>query len=121
VPSLIEDLADVLSRARVQLTHDVTIERLSITDRINHLVDRLEGEGSFSFASCFAFVETGELNEVDLRHQVVVTFLAILEMAKLKLIRVLQAEGMSDIQVTRAVTDLRARAHGATGAGQDYR
>jgi segregation and condensation protein A len=119
--SLIEALADVLSRARVKLTHEVVVERLSITDRISHMVDRLEAERSFTFDSCFQFVETGEMTASELRHQVVVTFLAILEMAKLKLIKILQPEGLSEIHVTRAVEDLRERAQGVTAAGQDYR
>ena len=38
-------------------THDVVIDRISITDRINELVDRLEREGSFTFETCFSFVE----------------------------------------------------------------
>jgi segregation and condensation protein A len=118
--SLVEALADVLGRAKVKLSHEVVVERLTITDRINQLVDRLEAEGTFTFESCFAFVQTGELTESDMRHQVVVTFLAILEMAKLKLIRIAQPEGLSDIHLTRAVTDVRERVKD-TVAGGDYR
>jgi segregation and condensation protein A len=119
--SLLEALTDVLSRARVKLTHDVIIERLSITDRINQLVDRLEAEGTFTFASCFDILEKDEAGEEQVRHQVVVTFLAILEMAKLKLIRIRQPEGLTEIHVTRAVEDVRklARDFGSGGAGGD--
>ncbi len=122
--SLLEALTDVLSRARVKLTHDVIIERLSITDRINHLVDRLEKEGTFTFASCFEFLDRDEeAGEEYVRHQVVVTFLAILEMAKLKLIRIRQPEGLTEIHVTRAVEDVRrlARDFGTTGSDGEYR
>ena len=100
--SLVQALADVLQRARVKISHDVTVERLSITDRINQLVDRLNEEGTFSFRSCF---ELEGQNGIEVRHQVVVTFLAILEMAKLRLIRILQAPdgaGPADITITRA-------------------
>jgi segregation and condensation protein A len=119
--SLLEALTDVLSRARVKLTHDVIIERLSITDRINQLVDRLEAEGTFTFASCFDILEKDEAGEEQVRHQVVVTFLAILEMAKLKLIRIRQPEGLTEIHVTRAVEDVRklARDFGTGGGGGD--
>jgi segregation and condensation protein A len=122
--SLLEALTDVLSRARVKLTHDVMIERLSITDRINHLVDRLETEGTFTFQSCFEFLDRDEeMGAEQVRHEVVVTFLAILEMAKLKLIRIRQPEGLIEIYVTRAVEDLRARARdfGTGGGGDEYR
>ena len=122
--SLLEALTDVLSRARVKLTHDVIIERLSITDRINHLVDRLEAEGTFTFESCFEFLQDeGEAGAEQVRHQVVVTFLAILEMAKLKLIRIRQPEGLTEIHVTRAVEDVRRRARdfGTGGGDGEYR
>jgi segregation and condensation protein A len=117
---LVEALADVLGRAKVKLTHDVVVERLTITDRINQIVDRLEAEGTFTFESCFAFALSGELSEADLRNQVVVTFLAILEMAKLKLIRIAQPQGLDDIHISRAVPDVRERAR-STFAGGDYR
>jgi segregation and condensation protein A len=121
--SLLEALTDVLSRARVKLTHDVIVERLSITDRINQLVDRLEAEGTFTFASCFEVLEQEEAGEEQVRHSVVVTFLAILEMAKLKLIRIRQPEGLTEIHVTRAVEDVRKRARdfGTGGGGDEYR
>jgi segregation and condensation protein A len=100
--SLIEALADVMSRARIRISHDVTVERLSITDRINQLVDRLDAEGTFSFRSCFHL--EGQ-TAVEVRHQIVVTFLAILEMARLRLLRILQppdGAGPSDITITRS-------------------
>jgi segregation and condensation protein A len=106
---LIEILSDVLSKARVKLTHEVLVERLSISDRIQELVDRLDAEGTFGFRTCFAFVET-EMGEAQLKHQVVITFLALLEMAKLKLIRLTQPDDGIDIHITRAVSDIKTQA-----------
>jgi segregation and condensation protein A len=101
---LLEALSDVLSKARVKLTHDVVIERLSITDRINQLVDRLQAEGTFTFVSCFAFAEQEEASSLgQVKHEIVVTFLAILEMTRIKLVRISQPEGSGDIYITRAV------------------
>ena len=48
---LIESLERVLSRAKIGATHDVVVEHVSITERINELVDRLEREGTFTFES----------------------------------------------------------------------
>jgi segregation and condensation protein A len=96
---LIESLEKVLSRARVKLTHDVVVERISISDKINELVDRLDREGPFTFASCFAFVD--EPAAVGLRHQIVITFLAILEMTRLKMLCLHQASPMSEIYISR--------------------
>lgn len=101
---LIEALADVLAKARVRLSHEVIVDRLSITDRINQLVDRLEVEGAFSFASCFQI--EGEVAAAQLKHDVVVTFLAILEMARLRMILIHQPAG-SDILITRAASGAR--------------
>jgi segregation and condensation protein A len=97
--SLVEALADVLSRARIRIAHDVVVDRMSITDRIHQLVERLDGEGTFSFRSCFLVEGTG----VEIRQSIVVTFLAILEMARLRMIRILGGEAASaDITITRA-------------------
>jgi segregation and condensation protein A len=109
---LLEALADVLAKARVNLSHEVVVDRLNITDRINQLVDRLDVEGTFGFVSCF--VATNETSAAQLKHDVVVTFLAILEMTRLKLIRIVQEPG-GDILITRAVSDLKARARENVG------
>jgi segregation and condensation protein A len=117
---LIELLEDVLSRARVTLTHDVLVDRLTITDRINEMVDRLVAEGAFTFESCFAFVEAGGTLP-QLRNQIVVTFLALLEMTRLRMVRLTQAEERGQIYVTRAVEDLRAEAARLSDEGEkDY-
>jgi segregation and condensation protein A len=107
---LIESLERVLSRAKVAFTHDVVVDRMSITDKINELVDRLDKEGTFTFESCFAFVESGAASYDNLKYQVVVTFLAILEMTRLKLVRITQADADGGIYISRAAADLKERA-----------
>lgn len=103
---LIESLERVLRRAQVTVTHDVVVDKVSISDRIEQLVDRLEREGSFSFESCF---EIDNLRAaVQIRYQVVVTFLAILEMTRTHLVRLTQTEEGGTIYVARAVEDLRS-------------
>jgi len=118
---LIESLERVLSRTKVTMTHDVVVERLTITDRILELADRLATEGSFTFESCFAFVEQGGALP-NIRHAVVVTFLAVLEMTRLKLVRLTQPDQLGAIYVTRAVDDVRDQA-AALGKerGEEYR
>lgn len=117
---LVEALADVLAKARIKISHEVLIERMSITDRINELVDRLEAEGTFSFKSCFAFLEESA-SATQMKHQVVVTFLAILEMTRLKLVRITQPDESHDIHITRAVEDVRARARSGVSGDGDYK
>jgi segregation and condensation protein A len=86
---LIELFAKILEKTGGKpTTHDVVVDRMSIGARINQLIDRLEaGGGSFRFDACFDTT----LPEAELRHQVVVTLLAILELARLKAVRVLQS------------------------------
>jgi segregation and condensation protein A len=83
---LIESFADLLRKAGSKITHDVVADRVSLGERVNQIVDRLEsGSGSFRFDTLVDL----SLPEADLRHQLVVTLLAILELAKLQVIRVL--------------------------------
>jgi segregation and condensation protein A len=85
---LIESFGKLLEKSGTKLTHNVIVDRVSISERINQLIDRIEqGGGSFRFDACFDMA----LPEAELRSQVVVTVLAILELARLKVVRVLQS------------------------------
>jgi len=85
---LIESFGKLLEKAGKKLTHDVIVDRVSISERINQLIDRIEaGGGSFRFDACFDL----SLPEAELRSQLVVTLLAVLELARLKVVRVLQS------------------------------
>jgi segregation and condensation protein A len=127
VLKLVEALDRVLRSAKVRVSHQVHVDRLSVAERINQLVSRLEGEGSFSFSSCFSFLRPDHtMGWEEIRHEAVVTFLAVLEMAKLGLIGLSQAEGQeageSDIFISAATDRLREQvAAKVAGATDDYR
>lgn len=87
--ALVEALDRALSRAKIRISHQVAVDRLSVSERINQLTDRMEREGSFTFESCFRFLRE-EMSLAEARHEAVVTFLAVLEMAKLGLVAVWQ-------------------------------
>jgi segregation and condensation protein A len=116
---LIEAFGRILDKASKGpvSTHDVVVDRVSIGDRIHQLVDRLQGGGgSFRFESCFDLA----LPEGELRNQVVVTLLAILELARLKVVRVLQADDQETLFITHVEgTDLEAarRVHVTSAQG----
>jgi segregation and condensation protein A len=97
---LIEAFGRILEKAGgPKAIHEVTIERVSISDRMNQLIDRIAaGSGSFQLETCFDF----SLPEPELRSQVVVTLMAILEMARLKVVRVLQSPDGETLFVTQA-------------------
>ena len=84
---LIEAFARILKDARPAPTHRVEVERLSITERIGQLVDAFETEdGTVAFEKLFDRDQPSDL----LRQQLVVTLLAVLELTRLKAVRVLQ-------------------------------
>lgn len=89
VTRLLDALDRIMSKARLTVSHNISIDRLSVSQCINALSDRLESEGRISLSSCFTFLDTPATEE-EARHEVVVTFLSILEMGKLGLIRVSQ-------------------------------
>ena len=112
VLKLIEALDRALSRAKIKLTHQIAVDRLSVAECISRLTDRLETEQSFSFLSCFRFLDE-EMSVAQIKHEAVVTFLSILEMAKLGLIAVVQPHTNSgyddDIVITAAADNVRER------------
>ncbi len=86
---LLEHWAEVLAKTKPVHTHDVVVDRISISDRINQLVDLLEaGQGMIHFEDLIG----KDLPEAELRHKVVVSLLAVLELARLRVVRILQQE-----------------------------
>jgi segregation and condensation protein A len=109
---LISALSEVLKRAQVKLTHDVVVDRISITDRINSIVDRLLAEETLKFLECFAL----DGSAAQIRHEAIVTFLAMLEMARLHMVRILQQSQSGEIFITRT-----GELHSVSGLPEDYR
>jgi chromatin segregation and condensation protein Rec8/ScpA/Scc1 (kleisin family) len=98
------------------------IDRLSVGQKISELTDRLEVEGRFTFSSMFSFLRDGAPRALaEVRAEAVVTFLALLEMAKLRLIALTQPRGDDEIMIERAGDDLRARMEQSVARSDDYR
>jgi segregation and condensation protein A len=122
VHRLIEAFERVMRQAKLTVAHDVTIDRLSVSQKIAELTDRLEAEGTFTFTSMFGFVRAGVAATLaDVRHEAVVTFLALLEMAKLRLIAISQPDGDDEIYIARATDDLRAKVAADVAGTDEYR
>ena len=92
--SLVEAFQAVLSRSKVKLSHDILADRISLADRINELADVLRDRKRIVFDELF----TGLTTKFDL----VITFLALLEMTKLRMTRLFQTEPLSPIYVELA-------------------
>ncbi len=121
VHKLIEAFDRVMRQAKVKVAHNVLIDRLSVSQKISELTDRLETEGRFAFTSMFSFIRDGQpRTHEEIKHEAVVTFLALLEMAKLRLISVSQHED-EEIFIERAAEDLRARMERSVAGSDEYR
>ncbi len=79
---LIDAFQKVLSGLSAEARIDLTAETISVKERITQIADQLEAKGSLTFFELFP--------EHPSRGEIVVTFLAILEMVKLALIRLVQ-------------------------------
>lgn len=79
---LIDAFQKILENLSPAQTMDLTVDRISVTERISQIVDLLEERSSMTFVELFA-------DNAD-KHEIIVTFLAILEMVKLNIIRVVQ-------------------------------
>jgi segregation and condensation protein A len=95
--SLVEAFQSVLSKSKVKLTHDIVADRISITDRIHELTAIIGTRKRVTFEELFE----GLVTKFDL----VITFLAILEMAKLRMTRLFQTEPLAPLYVELAATD----------------
>lgn len=89
--SLITAFRTVLQRARQRPVVSVPGEQISIEARIDQLLDRLSETEACGFEDLFEDTAT--------RADMIVTFLALLEMIRLKLIRVFQAAAFNEIRV----------------------
>ncbi len=91
---LVDALQGVIARLPQESVLEIMPEHLTVHDRMNVILEKLEGEESVAFLSLFE----GEGQ----RAVVIVTFLALLELVRIKVIRVFQTEMFGSILVTRA-------------------
>jgi segregation and condensation protein A len=110
--SLLDAFEKILKRTNVRMDHEVVFDRISITDRINELTTKLGARRTMMFEDLLL-----EPGRAITRFDVVITFLAVLEMAKLRMIRVYQADPLSPIHVELTMTMAEAEGAGPEGTG----
>jgi len=79
---LLAALQDILKESPEPFVHEVSMEQLSIKDRINVILSSLQGKESMAFAELFS--------EGIKRNEMIVTFLALLELVKMRMLRFMQ-------------------------------
>ncbi|MFO8071489.1 MAG: segregation/condensation protein A [Polyangia bacterium] len=90
--SLLESLKQVFDRVGRDPSTEISVTRMTVSARVQQLVDRMQDRSRCPFLELF----DGDYTRTD----VVVTFLAILEMTRLTLLRIHQAGPMAEIHVT---------------------
>jgi segregation and condensation protein A len=94
---LLDAFSAILKRVQGRSSLEVAAERITIHERMTQISDLLREIGSCTF---------DELFETDRsRYEVVVTFLAVLEMTKLRLTRIYQSHPSQPLHVEFAVMD----------------
>jgi segregation and condensation protein A len=92
---LLDAFNKVLKRATAEFSREITAERITIQDRIQEILDLLADRRRLTFDELFE----GYLTNYD----IVVTFLAMLEMGKQNLLRVYQNEPYAPIYLESAI------------------
>lgn len=93
---LVDAFQRVLDRSKVKLSHEVVADRINMTDRIGELSDILRARQRIAFDEMF----DGLASKFDL----VITFLALLEMTRLRMTRLFQTEPLGPLYVELAAT-----------------
>jgi segregation and condensation protein A len=91
---LLGALKRVIDRLPKDIVHEVTLEKITVREKMTLLLERLRSESRIVFEALFA--------EVKSRMEIIVTFLAMLELVKVRAIRVFQDEPGGEILIEAA-------------------
>lgn len=104
---LLDAFQRVLERVKSDMAFEVTAERISIQERISQITERLRGRRAIAFEELFDQVRT--------TYDIVVTFLAVLEMAKMRMMRIYQTDPHAPIHLEYRVLDADDVGDGSDG------
>jgi segregation and condensation protein A len=100
---LLGALKRVIDRLPKDIVHEVMLEKITVREKMTLLLDRLRSESRIVFESLFS--------EVQSRMEIIVTFLAMLELVKVRAIRIFQDQPGGDILI-EAAADMDQAAEG---------
>lgn len=99
VSQLMVAFSEILKKLPKEIYHEVSVDRVGLAERITQLIDRLNEKSTLLLS---------EILPKDLtRFDIVITFLSLLEMARMKMIRVHQEGEFGQIAIRKSMTDLR--------------
>ena len=91
---LLAALKRIIDRLPKDTFHDVTLEKITVREKMTHLLDVLRAQGSVLFENFFATANS--------RMEIIVTFLAMLELVKVRAIRIVQEQLAGQITIEAA-------------------
>lgn len=91
---LITAFGDVLKRVKTEELKEIFSERFTVAEKMEHIVRRMQAEERVTFASLFANMAS--------RHEIVCTFLALLELIRLRQLAARQESSFGEIVLLRA-------------------
>lgn len=93
---LVDVLQEVLARHPEKRMVEIIPDNMTVRDRMNTIIEALEGQDAVDFISLFEAASH--------RIVVIVTFLALLELIRIRVVKVFQSETFGAILVSRAFT-----------------
>jgi segregation and condensation protein A len=99
---LLSALRRVLERLPKDNVHEVTLDKITVREKMTLLLDTLRAQGQVLFEALFS--------EAKSRMEVIVTFLAMLELVKVRAIRIFQEQLGGPIAIQAAVLEQAAEA-----------
>lgn len=109
---LLDAFEHVLRRVRGRFSLEITADRMSVQERMTQLSERLQQSRSCEFEDLF----DGDLT----RYDMVVTFLALLEMTRLHIVRIFQSGSEQPLYVHFALLDADASPGSDGGNGAAF-
>jgi len=94
---LISAFSDVLRKTAVEEIGEIFADRFSVSDKIDGILRAVSNREEVAFSSLFS--------ESPLRHEVICTFLALLELIRLRQVRALQKDRFGEILITGLGTE----------------
>lgn len=91
---LLSALKNLLDKVPEDVSKEIFIDEINVSERINFIMESLEGEEFLSFDQLFSDMVN--------RMEIIVTFLALLELIRLKMIRAEQISRFGTIRIYRA-------------------
>jgi segregation and condensation protein A len=85
---LIEAFDTVIKRSKIRVPFEIALDRLSLSEAIDDLIGQLRTRGQQTFSQLLGSVDSQGNPATLERHRVVIVFLALLEMVKLRVLRI---------------------------------